>query len=84
MALRTTSMTVSFSAAFTLKGRPETFPAGSYEVETDEDVVEGNGRSAYVRVATLLHVRSPGMTRTLAVDPDDLERALAADRAVPR
>ena len=82
MALRTTGTTVSFGAPFTLKGRAESFPAGVYEVETDEEIVEGNGRTVYLRVATLLHIRSRGMTRTLKVDPDDLDRALAGDRAM--
>lgn len=80
-ALRTTSATVSFSAPFTLKGRTETYPAGRYEVETDEEIIEGNGRTVYLRVATLLHIRSPGMTRTLKIDPEDLQRALARDQA---
>lgn len=79
-ALRTTSATVSFSAPFMLKGRTEIYPAGSYEVETDEEIVEANGRTVYLRVATLLYIRSPGMARTLRIDPDDLHRALAADR----
>jgi len=81
MALRTSSRTIRFARPFTLKGRTETYPAGSYEVETDEEGVEGNGRTVYLRVATLLHIRTPGMTRTLTVDPEEIERALDRDRA---
>lgn len=81
MALRTTRTTVSFAAPFKLKGIDTPQPAGSYEVETDEEIIEGNGRSVYVRVATLMFLRSPGMVRTVTIDPADLERALAKDRA---
>ncbi len=81
MALRTTSISVSFAAPFKIKGLAETLPAGIYEVETEEEIIEGNGPSAYRRIITLLYVRRLGMTRALAIDPEALQAALDRDRA---
>lgn len=79
--MRTTRSTITFTAPFRLAGVAETHPAGSYDVETDEEVIEGNGRTVYRRVATLLFVREGNMTRMLTVSPVDLDAALARDRA---
>jgi len=84
MTLRTTRSTVNFTAPFTLKALAGPQPAGLYDVETEEEIVEGNARTVYIRIATLLYVRSPGMTRTVTIDPDDLRRALAEDDAAGR
>lgn len=81
MVLRTTKSTIAFAAPFKLEGWTEVQPAGRYDIETDEEVIEGNGRTVYRRVATLLILRSDGMTRTMTVDPDQLEAALAKDMA---
>lgn len=82
MALRTTPSSVSFSRPFELKGVDGPLPAGSYEVETEEEIIETMHRTVYVRVATLLIIRSTGMTRTVTVDPGDLETALERDRGI--
>jgi hypothetical protein len=81
MVLRTTKSTITFAAPFKLEGWTEVQPAGRYDIETDEEVIEGNGRTVYRRVATLLILRSDGMTRTMAVEPGQLEAALAQDMA---
>lgn len=54
-------------------------PPGTYEVETDEEIIEGMERTAYLRVATLLHVRSGATTRVVTINPKGLEAALATD-----
>jgi hypothetical protein len=79
--LRTTRSTITFTAPFTLAGLGETHPAGTYELETDEEIIEGNAHTVYRRVATILFVRQTGMRRALTVDPKDLEDALVKDRA---
>jgi hypothetical protein len=81
MALRTTRSSITFAAPFDLKGVAGTFPAGSYDVETEEEIIEGMSHTVYLRVATLLYVRTIGMTRTLTVDPKHLQDALDRDRA---
>lgn len=77
--VRTTRTTVTFRAPFQLAGfeRPE--PAGTYDLEVDEEIIEGNDRTVYRRTATLLILRSGSTTRTITVNPADLEAALARD-----
>lgn len=63
--IRTTKSSVTFTSAFQLNGFDGLAPAGTYDVETDEEIIEGNDRTVYRRVATILYVRSDGMTSTL-------------------
>lgn len=79
--IRTTKSSVTFRSAFQLKGLDQPEPAGTYEVEVDEEIIEGNERTIYRRIATLLILRSGSTTRTVTVNPGDLESALAMDRA---
>ena len=81
MSIRTSRSTVNFKAAFSLRNVSGTLPPGAYEIETDEEIIEGNDRTVYRRIATLLYVRTAGMTRTCTIDPQDLAAALARDRA---
>lgn len=60
MALRSTMSSVTFTKPFDLKGAGGVLPAGTYDVETDEDIVETISRTVYVRVATVLYIRSIG------------------------
>lgn len=80
MSFRTTRSSVSFNAPFSLKGIDGELPAGSYDIETDEEIIEATDRTAYRRIATLIHIRTHAQTRSCAVDPDDLEAALERDR----
>lgn len=77
--VRTTKSTVTFRSPFQLTGfdRPES--AGTYDLEVDEEIIEGNDRTVYRRIATLLVLPSGGTTRTITVSPADLEAALARD-----
>lgn len=85
MTIRTTTMTVTFERPFVLSGLDETLPAGDYTVETDEELLEGLSFPAYRRTSAFikLHPKSgrPGHTRTLTVDPNELDAALQRDRA---
>lgn len=80
MATRTTSSSVVFSHPFTLKGVEGCQPAGTYDVDTEEEVIETLNRTVYRRVATLLIIRGIGITRTVTIDPADLLAALERDR----
>ncbi len=84
MALRTTRSSVIFKAPFRLAALDEILPAGLYEIDTEEEIIEGNERTAYVRVATLLHLRTAGMLQIVTIDPKDLQSALKADERVGR
>jgi hypothetical protein len=79
MTLRTTRSSVTFAAPFALEGVEGELAAGRYDIETDEEAIEGNAKTVYRRVATLLIVRRPGLTRTWMIDPAALAAALAKD-----
>ena len=77
--MRTTKSTVTFNASFILNRDVEELPAGSYEIETDEEEILTTERSAYRRTAVYFYVESQGSTRTLVIHPADLESALSRD-----
>ena len=82
MPVRTTRTQATFKEPFQLPELDGPQPAGSYDVDTDEEVIEGNERTVYLRVATILHVRSPGSTRFVTIDPAGLKAALERDAAI--
>ena len=86
MATRTIKKTVTFMRPFVLAGFSEVLPAGTYSVETDEEPVEGISFVAYRRILTLIHLPAksgnPGLTRTLTIDPNELEEALKRDQVL--
>jgi hypothetical protein len=83
MTVRTTSKTVTFMHPFNLSGTDEVQPAGTYTVETDEELLEPSSFPAYRRVSTLMRLpaRSLGTVRTqiIEVNPVELAGALARD-----
>lgn len=82
MIQRTTRRTVTFGSPFQLGGTGEFLPQGDYDVETDEELVEGLSFVAYRRVAAFLHLHSrDGAIRVMTVAPAVLDEALARDRS---
>jgi hypothetical protein len=83
MTVRTTSKTVTFVHPFNLSGMDETQPAGTYTVETDEELLQTFSLSAYTRISTLIRLparpRSTVMTQIVGVNPLELAAALARD-----
>ena len=79
MSIRTTRSTATFASPFRLKGVDEALPAGSYQIDTDEEGVEGNDRTVFHRVATLIYIPTRSGTRVCTIDPEDLAVAIAAD-----
>jgi len=79
--VRTIKSTVTFNRPFSLNDSLGELPAGTYDIEVDEEEIPGIERTPYHRVATLLFVRTPGTTRTLAIDQNQLEAALQKDAA---
>jgi hypothetical protein len=81
MTIRTTQTTIVFRSPFKLKGFAKAEPAGTYLLETDEELIEGVSILAYHRVAALLHLpRGGGGGEVVNVDPSELEAALMQDR----
>jgi hypothetical protein len=81
MNRRTSRKTVTFARPFSLRGIDGVQPAGTYTVETEEELIPGLSFLAWRRVATLMFLPSrPGGTdQVAAVDPLALETALARD-----
>ena len=83
MTMRTTSRTVTFTHPFVLSGIVEEQPAGTYTVETDEELIGNGSLTAYRRISTL--IRLPGRPGSLVLeqvvdlDPAELAAALARD-----
>lgn len=83
MTTRTRESLVSFRRPFTLAGWDGTLPAGTYRVSIDEAEIADITFLAYHRLATMLHVPAvdtiSATHSVVPVDPDELDRALAAD-----
>jgi hypothetical protein len=56
MTIRSRRETVTFKHPFLIKSVDRILPAGSYEVITDEEMIEGLSFAAFRRVATMIEV----------------------------
>jgi hypothetical protein len=84
MTVRTTSKTVTFMHPFNLSGgMDEVQPAGTYTVETDEELLQTASLPAYRRISTLMRLpaRTTGtmLTQIVEINPVELAAALARD-----
>jgi hypothetical protein len=86
MIERTTTTTVTFTHPFTLSGVDEVQPAGTYAVETDEELIQTLSFPAYrskgtwIRLPSLRH--SAISRQTVKLTPAELGAALAKDALV--
>jgi len=83
MTTRTTSRTVTFQYPFVLDGFARPVPAGSYLVETEEELMDTVLSLAWKRVATVFRLQTGAGTEDYFVDPEQLEAALLRDQAPP-
>lgn len=81
--MRTTRDTVNFRSSFTLNTSVGELPAGSYEIEIDEEEIPTQERTAFRRTAIYFYVNKMGSTRTFVIQPSDLDSALRRDAAKP-
>jgi hypothetical protein len=83
MTVRTSRKTVTFAQPFSLNGIDEVQPAGTYTVETDEELLPGLSFPAHRRIATLIFLRSRGggpiVEEVANIDPLDLQSAQERD-----
>ncbi len=88
MTVRTSRKPVTFARPFSLSGIDEMQPAGTYMVETDEELLSGLSFPAYRRVATLIFLPSrPGRAvgeQVANIDPLELQAALERDAVASR
>lgn len=87
MPVRTTKKTMTFVNAFSLGTLDEVLPPGTYEIETNEELLEGLSFPAYRRTLALLHLPAlesrRGTSRTVMIDPNELDAALKRDATAP-
>ena len=82
MLTRTQCSTLVFARPFRISTETRLQPAGSYLVETEEELLEGLSFPAYRRIATTITLQSAptgAVVQALSVDPADLARAQDAD-----
>jgi hypothetical protein len=83
MTMRTTSRTVTFIHPFNLSGMDKEQAAGTYTVETDEELLQTLSLPAYKRISTLMRLparpRSTMVTQIVEINPLELAAALARD-----
>ena len=76
--MRTKREMITFPTPFSLEGIDGVVPAGTYEVDVDEDLIEGLSFLAYQRVATTIYLPLPSGGRSVQavrVDPRELDAA---------
>ena len=84
MTIRSRRETVTFHHPFRIRGIDRLLPPGAYEVVTDEEMIEGLSFPAYRRVATMIMVRTGGLTtEMLSIGSVDLANAQRIDASVP-
>ena len=80
--MRTHRNTVVFGRPFRLKGFGRVLPPGSYQVVTDEELIEGLSFPVWHRVSTaiIIPAEQASSIEMVAVDPRDLQAAQTATR----
>lgn len=79
MASRTSSRQVTFRRPFWISGLDSRQSAGTYTVDTEEELVETLSFQAWKRVATIVRLSRGGTTEYRRVDAGELDDALARD-----
>jgi ribulose 1,5-bisphosphate carboxylase large subunit-like protein len=85
MTGRTSHKIVTFARPFSLSGIDEVQPAGSYTVETNEELLPGLSFPAYRRVATLIFLPPRSgvfVERVVNIDPMELEAVQKRDASI--
>lgn len=86
MLTRSTRSMVTFSNDFTIGDSQREFPAGTYEIVVEEELIQGLSFEAYRRTGTYLMARgrgsNAGRTTMHMTTKEGLEHAIACDRAV--
>ena len=85
MTTRTTTRVETFKRPFRLEPDGDLHPAGSYCIETDEELIEGVSFPAYRRThVSMQRIQEGGATGTISIetiDPNQLDAALFQDKS---
>ncbi|MFZ2102349.1 MAG: hypothetical protein WAU86_17465 [Oricola sp.] len=83
MQTRTLRTTACFRHPFSLTGLDDNQPAGEYDIDEDEQIVEGLSWIAWRRVATFIHLparrEGAGSRQMVGIDRAELDAALELD-----
>jgi len=78
---RTERHSVTFTRPFTIAGIDQVQPAGTYLIETDEELIEGLSFKAYRRTSTRIRIAAdpmrPGVQEVVEVNSPEITAALA-------
>jgi hypothetical protein len=86
MTIRSRREAVTFKHPFRLRGVDRLLPAGTYEVITDEESIEGLSFAAFRRIATMILVPGAGSASVLemiSIGSVDLADAQRIDASAP-
>jgi hypothetical protein len=85
MTTRTQRTTSSFTRPFMLRGVDHLLPPGTYEVVTEEELIDGLSFPVYRRLSTVMFVpgASPSRLEMVTIDPLDLATAQERDASPP-
>jgi hypothetical protein len=78
---RLSTTTVTFVRPFILDGFEQLQPAGSYVVDTEEELMDSLLSPAWKRLSTTIRLSRHGGFEYIPVSPDQLSDALARDSA---
>lgn len=88
MTTRAIFTTITLHRPFRLTGSDMERPAGNYEIETDEELIEGALFLSYRRVSTSISLNRqkslPDICEMMTIDPIELDAIIAADRNMER
>lgn len=85
MTIRSRREAVTFKRAFRIRGVDRLLPAGTYEIVTDEESIEGLSFAAFRRIATMIVVpgATPSMREMISIGSVDLSDAQRIDASAP-
>ena len=85
MTIRSRRETVTFRHPFRIRGVDRVLPAGSYEVITGEEAIEGLSFAAFRRVATMIEVPAEvgRAIELISIGSVDLSDAQRIDASAP-
>jgi hypothetical protein len=86
MTIRSRREAVTFKHPFRIRGIDRLLPAGTYEVITDEESIEGLSFAAFRRVATMILVPGAASAATvemISIGSVDLADAQRIDASAP-
>jgi hypothetical protein len=85
MTIRSRRETVTFKHPFRIRGIDRLLPAGSYQVITDEEMIEGLSFAAFRRVATMISIpaETGRATEMISIGSVELADAQRIDASAP-